>query len=292
MIIKCLFALFLLTTLVGCSKNNIFPTDTHVYDSPDNYSNAYEEFYFPSSQESLLRGWLFRAKGPSQGIVVVTNGMHYNMSERFKKWTWVLEEGYDLFIYDFRGYGVSFGEVDMFGFVDDVTAAIHYAHDFNTELPMIVVGQSMGGSFVIDAVAKEEYPYVKLLMVDSTMKGFAPAADAMIKKHFLLWPLIWVPDAITPHGVDSIDFVGQTKTPTLFLVGLEDSIIPPEHSVDLYLKAKEPKALWVVEGAEHVNCICRPKVKADLKTLLKDVLNEDYSMVSGFRYYISEKNLR
>ena len=286
------FFLILLFVLSGCSKNSIFPTDTKVYDTPYNYKDAYEEFYFKSSQDSMLRGWLFRAQGPSQGMVVVTNGIHFNMSERFKKWTWVLEQGYDLFIYDFRGYGESFGEVDMFGFVDDVTAAVHYAHDLNPSLPMLVVGQSMGGSFVIDAMAKESYPYVKLLVIDSTMMGFAKAADDMIKKHFLLWPFIWVPSVITPKGVDSIDFVDKTQKPTLFLVGLQDSVIPSEHSVELYLKAKEPKALWIVEDAEHVACICKSKVKARLKEVFRDVLENDYTKIKGIVYFEREKSLR
>lgn len=292
MIIKWIFALFLLTTLVGCSKNHIFPTDTKVYDAPENYDYNYNEFYFKSSQEALLRGWYFRAKGPSRGIIVVSNGIIYNMSERFKKWTWVLAEGYDLFIYDFRGYGDSRGEVDMFGFVDDVSAAIAYAHGVDENLPMVVVGQSMGGSFVIDAMAKQVYPYVRLLLIDSTMQGFALAADDLIKKHFLLWPLIWVPDAFTPVGVDSIDYVDSTNTPTLFLVGLQDSIIEPEHSVNLYLKAKEPKALWIVEDAEHVECICKHKVKAALKKVLDASFHNSYEDFSGIRYFKKEKMAR
>ena len=278
----------LLFILVGCSKNDIFPTDTKVYDAPENYGYNYEEFYFKSSQEALLRGWLFKAKGPSLGIVVVSNGIIYNMSERFKKWTWVLDEGYDLFIYDFRGYGNSFGEVDMFGFVDDVTAAIAYSHDLNRALPMVVVGQSMGGSFVIDAVVKEEYSYVKLLVIDSTMQGFARSVNDLIEKHFLLWPLIWIPDTITPEGVDSIDFVDKTNRATLFLVGLQDTVIEPEHSVDLYLKAKEPKALWIVEDAGHVECICKSKVKAALKEVLRAAFNNSYEDISGIRYFERE----
>ena len=290
-----IYILTFLTTLLlfsGCSKNNIFPTDTKVYDSPSNYEQRYEEFYFQSSQAALLRGWYFKSKGPSRGIIVVSNGIVYNMSERFKKWTWVLDEGYDLFIYDFRGYGDSMGEVDMFGFVDDVSVAIAFAHQLNETLPMVAVGQSMGGSFTIDAVAKKEYPYIKLLVVDSTMQGFADAADHLIKEHFLLWPLIWIPDAITPVGVDSIDFVDKTNTPMLFLVGLEDSVIPPQHSMNLYQKAKEPKALWIVEDAEHVQCICKSKVKADLRSVLDEVFNGNYQSVKGITYYESEKSLR
>ena len=279
-----LFFLIVLT-LGGCSKNTIFPTDTKVYDKPENYTYAYEEFYFQSSQESMLRGWLFKSKGPSQGVIVVANGMIFNMSSRFKEWTWVLDNGYDLFIFDYRGYGESMGEVDMFGFVDDVTSAIEYTHALNETLPMIVVGQSMGGSFVIDAVAKKEYPYVKLLVIDSTMTGFAAAGEELAKQHILLWPLIWVPAVITPEGVDSIDFVDKTETPTLFMVGLDDTIIPPSHSADLFVKANEPKALWVVEGAEHVECIHNIKVKEDLHKMLDNALKGQCSFVEDVRYY-------
>jgi len=280
--------LIFIAVFSGCSKNAIFPTDTKVYDTPDNYAYPYEEFYFQSSQEAMLRGWLFKSKGPSQGVIVVTNGMHYNMSERFKKWTWVLEEGYDLFIYDFRGYGASIGEVDMFGFVDDVSAAIRYAHSLDEELPMVVVGQSMGGSFVIDAVAKMEYPYIRLLIIDSTMFGFAQASKDIIKRYFLLWPLYWVPDVITPLGVDSIDFVDKTNRPMLFLAGMQDSIIPYDHSIELYLKAKEPKALWLVEDAEHVECICKTAVKIDLKDLLRASFSKEPNNLSGIRFYREE----
>ncbi len=283
---KYLFSFFAIIFLFnGCSKNAIFPTDTKVYDTPTNYVYDYEEFYFESSQEAMLRGWLFRSNGPSQGMIVVANGMAFNMSSRFTEWTWTLEKGYDLFIFDYRGYGESLGEVDMFGFVDDVTSAIAYAHTLNEDLPMVVVGQSMGGSFVIDAVAKKEYPYVKLLVIDSTMTGFAAAGEELIKQYILLWPLIWVPSVITPDGIDSIDFVDKTETPTLFMVGLNDTIIPPEHSAELFEKAKEPKALWVVEGEEHVNSIHNERVKEDLLLTIGNVIKSEGSFASDVRYY-------
>ncbi len=271
--------------LSGCSKNAMFPTDNKVYDSPLNYAYSYEEFYFKSSNESLLKGWRFKAKGPSQGMVVVANGMKYNMSSRFQEWTWLLEKGFDLFIFDYRGYGESMGEVDMFGFVDDVASAIEYSHSLNEDLSMVVVGQSMGGSFVVDAVAKKSYPYVKLLVIDSTMTGFAAAAEALMEQYVVLWPLMWIPATITPEGVDSIDFVDKTETPTLFMVGLNDSIIPPEHSAELFVKAKEPKALWVVEEAEHVNSIHHVQVKADLALAIEDALKGRFSFAFDTRYY-------
>ena len=283
--LKYLTLFLTLFLLSSCSKNNIFPTDTRVYDAPANYADSYETFYFKSSQKALLKGWWFKAKGPSQGMIVVANGMVYNMSERFTKWTWVLKEGFDLFIFDYRGYGDSIGEVDMFGFVDDVSVAIAYAHELNIDLSMVVVGQSMGGSFVVDAVAKKPYPYVKLLVIDSTMKGFVPAGEALLKSHFLLWPLIWVPSVITPDGVESLAFVDKVQVPILFLVGLQDTIIPPEHSAELFTKALPPKALWVVEEAEHVQCLNNPHVKADLSLEMVKAFQGATDFTCETKYY-------
>ncbi len=269
----------------GCSKNSLFPTDTKVYDSPDNYRLQFETYDFNSSQTSLLKGWWFRATGRPKGMVVVANGMRYNMSERFKEWTWLLGEGYDLFIFDYRGYGESTGEVDMHGFVDDVTAAIAFAHTLNEELPMVAVGQSMGGSFVIDAVAKKEYPYVKLLVIDSTMSSFSASAEEIMDQYILLWPWSWVPSNFTPTGVDSIEFVDKTETATLFLAGLKDEVVQPKHSVELFLQAKEPKAIWIVEGAGHVECIHNPKVKEALLETIERVLGEASALPCEVRYY-------
>lgn len=284
--LKYLSGLLIIAYLLGgCSKNAIFPTDTKVYDSPVNYTYSYEEFYFESSHKALLRGWLFRSKGPSQGMIVVANGMAFNMSSRFKEWTWVLEKGYDLFIFDYRGYGTSIGEVDMVGFVDDVTSAIEYAHRLDERLPMVVVGQSMGGSFVIDAVAKKHYPYVKLLVVDSTMASFGAAAEEIMEQYILLWPWSWLPGTITPEDVDSIGFVDKTETPTLFLAGLKDEIIHPSHSTELFITAKEPKAIWIVEGADHVECIHNQKVKEDLLAAIESAMKGESGFACDVRYY-------
>ncbi len=278
-----IFTLFLL--LSSCSKNAIFPTDTKVYDRPENHEQYYEEFYFKSSQETLLRGWFFKAQGPSKGVVVVANGMIFNMSERFKEWTWVLEKGYDLFIFDYRGYGASTGEADMYGFVDDVSSAIAYAHTLDERLPLVIVGQSMGGSFVIDSLAKHDFPYVRLLIIDSTMARFGEAAQEMMQKHLLLWPWSWVPVAMTPAGVDAIDFVAEGEVPILFLVGLQDEVIAPKHSFELFMKAREPKGIWIVEEAMHVRSIDDIRVKKDLANIFEKTVRGSLELQSDVRYY-------
>ena len=71
----------------------------------------------------------------------------------------------------------------------------------------------------------------------------------------------------------------------LFMVGLNDTIIPPEHSAELFEKAKEPKALWVVEDEEHVNSIHNERVKEDLLLTIGNVIKSEGSFASDVRYY-------
>ncbi len=271
--------------LGGCSKNSFFPADTRVYDSPENYPVVFNSYDFNSSQGARLKGWHFYSQGEARGMVVVANGMIYNMSERFKEWTWLLSEGYDLFIFDYRGYGASEGEVDMHGFVDDVASAIAFAHALEPTLPMAVVGQSMGGSFVIDAVSREAYPYVKLLIIDSTMTRFGLSAQEIMQRNILLWPWSWLPVAMTPSGVDAIEFVDRTVTPMLFLTGVDDQVILPSHSIDLFLKAKEPKAIWIVAKAGHVECIHDERLKRDLSATITARLQGMEPFSRDVRYY-------
>ncbi len=69
------------------------------------------------------------------------------------------------------------------------------------------------------------------------------------------------------------------------MVGTEDSIIPPNHSADLFTKAKEPKALWVVDGAEHVECIDNEALKNDLAIVIGNAMKGECDLDSDFRYY-------
>ncbi len=71
----------------------------------------------------------------------------------------------------------------------------------------------------------------------------------------------------------------------LFMVGLNDEIIEPSNSVDLYIKAKEPKALWIVEGAGHVECIHLPQVKADLLSTMDTALDGRIPFNSEMHFY-------
>jgi alpha-beta hydrolase superfamily lysophospholipase len=271
--------------LAGCSQKTMLPTDNRVYDSPENYDLKYSDHYFHSSDGTIIEGWWFKAKGEKKGMVVVSNGIIQNMSARFVKWMWVTDAGYDLFLFDYRGYGRSKADPDMYAYVDDVKAGIEYAHALNGEGTMIVCGQSMGGSLVIDAVAQGNYPYISALIIDSTFTDFASAGNRLMARSIILWPWSWLPYVFRLKGMDAIDYVGKIDKPMLFITGTADSVVEPENTLTLFLKADTVKSFWLVEGAGHVRGFDRPEVRQELLKWLEAMANGAELPPSEMRIY-------
>lgn len=74
-------------------------------------------------------------------------------------------------------------------------------------------------------------------------------------------------------GVDAdvlrpIEHVGKIGVPKLFIVGAEDRHTTIEESRQMFNAASEPKELWVVEGAKHVDLY--PAAKKDYERRVLD----------------------
>ena len=273
MIYKIIYIILMASIFLGCSPKKLFPTDNKEYDNPKNYDYKYSEHKFNSKDGTPLYGIYIQTKKKSKGLIVVSNGIYQNMSYRFTQWLWVVDAGYDFFIFDYRGYGNSNAEADLYGFVDDVNAAVEYAHTLDIDKKIILVGQSMGGTFVIDALRVKEYDYISLAVIDSTFTGFATAISSFMMRSIILLPMSWLPYAFSPSELNSIKNIEYLKVPILFISGDDDFIVNYENSKEIYKKANTKKAIWIVEDAGHVQSFNNQVVReAFLKFLMKEEL--------------------
>jgi len=256
--------------LGGCAPREMRISDPTLYDTPANYPVISSEHSIVASDGTVLRGWLIEPiEGDTAGTVVVFNGIVSNSSTRFRKWLWVLDAGYELFIFDYRSYGRSEGAFDIDGFIDDVDAGLQYVRERRGK-PMIACGQSMGGSLLIDALARKRYEGLKFAVIDSTFSSFTAISGAMMRKSVILFPFSWLPSLIVPTRINAIENVSSVGVPLLFVAGTADGVVDPDNSRVLYEAAAEPKGLWIVEGAGHVNAFERVGVQRAFERLLDD----------------------
>jgi hypothetical protein len=281
-IFKLLLAFLFLLTFSSCSPKKLFPTDNKHYYSASDFHYSFEEHTFYSEDGTSLKGIHFKSASQSKGMIVLANGIYDNMSMRFTKWLWLVDAGYDLFTFDYRAFGESECEPDMYGFRDDVNAAVSFAHTLKPKLDITLIGQSMGGTFVIDALVHKDYEYVKLVVADSAFTSFTGILNSFMLKTVILAPLFWLPYTFSPDDLDSIENIVKLKTPILFVTGDSDWIVNYENSFELYEKAESAKSLWVVKDAGHVEAF---DVKEVQKSFLEFLREKKFTLDGGIKRF-------
>lgn len=253
----------------GCSLLFFYP-DHITYRTPEFYDLKYDDIYFDSSDNTSLHAWHIYPKQESKGLMFVAHGNAQNLSSHFTGWTWLIDEGYELFIFDYRGYGKSEGEIDLKGSIDDTKDALDYLEKSYKD-EYFVCGQSLGGSLLLNALQGRDNTKIKAIVLDSVFKGFVDIANEKMAQNWLTMPVRWMPYLVLSTAYDAKDKVKQIKKPILFLHGSFDMIISPNNSWQLFELSNMPKELWIVETAKHIQALENEEARNDfVKFLQKD----------------------
>lgn len=221
-----------------------YPTKDTPY-TPKKYGYAYEDVYFKSKDGTQLHGWWIPAKGVSKATVVYAHGNAGSVAHHFVFVYWLVQAGYDVLLYDYRGYGKSEGEVSKEGCVRDTEAAIAYAAERADKL--VVFGHSLGGAKSIAALPQVETDDLKAVVVDSTFASYKDMAERVAGARAR---------KVVSESFDPVEAVKDFPegVPLLIVHGTMDETIPVAQAQKLFDAAKQPKRLMKVPGANHVNC--------------------------------------
>jgi len=112
-----IFLLTLSLSCQGCVGGLFYQPDRKIYDTPDRHGLKYEEVSFQSKDGTGLSGWFVPAVGKPKGTVIHFHGNAQNMTAHFGFVSWLPEQGFNLFVFDYRGYGKSAGKPDRRAFM-------------------------------------------------------------------------------------------------------------------------------------------------------------------------------
>lgn len=234
-------------TLSGCSGLFFFPDD-QVYLTPDRLNLTFENVYIDTADGETLHGWwLPTATDKIQGTVYYLHGNAQNISSHLLNVAWLPEQGYNVFLIDYRGYGESTGDPDLAGALHDAESGLRWLTQTHQDPPLILLGQSLGGGLAI-ALASEwkrqqAQPPLNAVVLDASFSGFRAIAREKLDSFWLTWPfqvpLSWtIPDDY--EGIDRIADIAPT--PLMVIHSINDTIIPFHHGPELYTAAGDPKA--------------------------------------------------
>ena len=233
-------------------KNFYFP-DRKIYRTPAEDGLEFEEIQFSSADGTKLNGWFIPAQGEALGTVIHFHGNAQNMTAHYSFVSWLPKSGFNLFVFDYRGYGKSEGRPSRNGVHQDSEAAVHFIKS-RTDIDqkkIILFGQSIGGANALAVLGENDFEGIAGIAGESAFSSYPRvASDHVI---FLLKPL--VPLIVRgAHGpIKTVDNI--SPTPLLLIHGTKDAVVPYYHSERLFKKAGEPKTLWTIPGGWHTEAL-------------------------------------
>ncbi|MCI0371457.1 MAG: alpha/beta hydrolase [candidate division NC10 bacterium] len=223
-------------------RGTVFFPERAFIGTPADAGLAYEDVFFRTTDGVRLHAWWV----PHPRAIATWLWFHGNagnISHRLENLA-LLHEAVpvSVFLFDYREYGRSEGEISKAGTFLDGEAAFQAAAARATEsgLPLILFGRSLGTALAVHIAARHRCAGAVL------EAAFTSSAD-VIRLYF---PFLPPPSPGTPT-YDSLAQIGSVRCPVLFLHGERDEIIPLEMARRLFAAAREPKALEVIRGAGH-----------------------------------------
>ena len=253
--------LIILPTLLlslGCTNMFFFPMKEHIL-SPEKIGLAYEDVYIETEDKIKLHGWFLHAKKKpnetAKATILLLHGNAENISTHIGAVYWLPQEGFNVFLYDYRGYGKSEGELNIDTAISDVSNVIDgiSKRDDVDKSKLIIFGQSLGAAIAANAVAKYQTEYnVSALILESGFSDFRKIAKEKLNDSWITWAFQWpLSLTITNNYSPAMALSRISDIPVLIIHGDNDKVVPLKHGRLLYESASQPKEMWIVANGKH-----------------------------------------
>lgn len=208
---------------------------------PSSIDLPFENITLETADGLKLFGWFIPSQ-EDRSVVLFCHGNAGNISHRLASIQIFHRLGLNVFIFDYRGYGLSEGNITEAGIYRDAEAAWHYLVEERKFAPerVIIFGRSLGGA-VASWLARQTKPGA--LILESSFTSLAAMARSAYP--YLPAKLILRPKFNTAGNLDRI------SCPTLIIHSRQDEIIPFSHGVNLFAIAKGPKEFLEINGGHN-----------------------------------------
>ena len=260
-----LLLIVLLSVVAGCTSLLFYPQKTLVH-LPSDGQIAYRDVFMTTADSLTLHAWLLTAEQP-KGVVLFLHGNAENISTHIASVYWLPEQGYDVLLLDYRGFGRSQGRPGLPEVYLDIDAAYRWVQTYShtrgknsgkvnskeAPLPVFVLAQSLGaalGSYYFShLLPDQESP--EAIVFDGIFASYDDISRYALSQSWLTWPVQMLGPLVMPDTYDPVEHIGAIRAPSLFFHSADDRIIPRDQSYRVYLKAREPKK-WVETRGPHI----------------------------------------
>jgi fermentation-respiration switch protein FrsA (DUF1100 family) len=218
-----------------------------ILETPAGAGLTFDKLELATEDGERLHGWWIAGREPSLGHLLFCHGNAGDIGDRVPNAALLAAAGFDVLLFDYRGYGRSTGRPDEQGTYRDAhaAAAALVARPSVDRDRVFYIGESLGGAVAL-ALAVDRPP--RGLILQSTFTSIRDMARA----HYPFIPTVLIPDAYP-----SLRLMSSLRAPLLVLHGDRDDIVPLAHGRALFDAASEPKRIRVFAGLGHNDLVAR-----------------------------------
>jgi fermentation-respiration switch protein FrsA (DUF1100 family) len=236
-----LFFVLALLFLRYFENHAIFYPTRQIQFLPRDSGLDFEDVFFKTLDNIELNAW-FIPSPKAKFTILFCHGNAGNISHRLEKILFLHSLGCNVFIFDYRGYGLSKDSPSEKGLYLDTRAAFDYLLSRGISQEQIIgYCESIGSAAIIDLAS------IRPMRALITEGAFSNGKD-MAKYSFPFLPY-WV----FSLRLDSENKVKLVKITKLMIHSLNDEIVPFKLGRKLYDAAPAPKELFEIRGG-HNSC--------------------------------------
>ena len=237
-----LFAVYLLVCLAAyvLQRRLMFYPGPVPVSTPADVGLAFDDLRLATKDGESIHAWRVRAADP-RGAVVLCHGNAGNIEGRLDPARAFVAMGFDVLLFDYRGYGGSSGTPSEEGLYLDAEAA-HDALVAAGFAPnrIVAYGESLGGAVAIELARRRP---VGVLVVEDTFTSMADMASNVYP-----WlPVRW----LLRDRFASIEKVSALTVPFLVIHSPADDLVPFTQGESLFNAAHGTKQLLKTTGGHN-----------------------------------------
>ena len=219
-----------------------------------------ESLVLPTDTGGHVAGW-FSAGTQGTGAVLLLHGVRGDRLAMLDRALFLQRAGFSILLIDLPAHGESSGERITFGKQEGagVRAALAYLAQRLPDERRGIIGVSLGAAAT---VLTNPQPAPAALVLESMYPTIEEALKDRLALHLgdwgraiaplLLCQLPWR-TGISAAELRPIERIGQLRSPLLLVSGAQDRHTTLAETERLFAAAASPKALWIVDGAAHVD---------------------------------------
>jgi len=250
-----------------------YPIDKEFAQVRINAEEPIQDTYFYSRDGFKLNGWYIKAQA-NNPTIIYCHGQGENLSQWQNVAQFLANNGYGVFMIDYRGHGKSEGGPYEQGLYIDLESAINYLVDSKQVKRdnLVLWGRSMGGAIVADVASRNNF---KAVILESTFTNLRDEAihltsTGILESKLGFWTSLstkfvrYIP-LITKFSTDKK--ICKITSPLLIGGSKNDETVPVAMSYKL--ESLNPKAkLFISEtGSHHESEWFFPEVKEFLQSI-------------------------